>query len=76
MHSVAGLQIWMGRSRTHQRCQKRAFPFLGLFYGVVSAFPQVHRGYLNDLFVYAVGDVFADDVTPQGVHTITGNDSS
>ena len=31
------------------------------FNGVVSAFPQVHLGYLNDLFVYAVEDVFADD---------------
>ena len=31
------------------------------FYAVVSAFPQVYLGYLNDLFVYAVEDVFADD---------------
>ena len=31
------------------------------FYGVVSAFPQVHLGCLDDFFVYAVEDVFADD---------------
>ena len=31
------------------------------FYSVVSAFPQVHLGCLDDFFVYAVQDVFADD---------------
>ena len=30
------------------------------FYGVVSAFPQVHLGCLDDFFVYAVEDVFDD----------------
>ena len=33
---------------------------LGLFCGVVSTFPQVYFGCLND-FVYAVEDIFADD---------------
>ena len=31
------------------------------FYGVVSAFPQVHFGRMDDLFLYAVKDFFADD---------------
>ena len=31
------------------------------FYGVVGAFPQVHFGCMNDLFVYVVKDAFADD---------------
>ena len=31
------------------------------FYGVVRAFPQVHLSCLDDFFVYAVQDVFADD---------------
>ena len=31
------------------------------FYGVVSAFPQVHFGCLDDFFVYAVEDAFADN---------------
>ena len=31
------------------------------FYGVVSAFPQVHLGCLDDFFFYGVEDVFADD---------------
>ena len=35
--------------------------FLEPFYSVVSTFPQVHLGCLNDFFVYAVKDVFADD---------------
>ena len=31
------------------------------FYGVTCAFPQVHLCRLDDFFVYAVEDVFADD---------------
>ena len=31
------------------------------FYGVVVAFPQVHLGCLDDFFVYAVEDAFAND---------------
>ena len=41
------------------------------FYGVVSAFPQVHFSCLNDFFVYAVEDVFATGTTkhPFDTHT-------
>ena len=35
--------------------------YLEPFYGLVSAFPQIHFGHFNDFFVYAVKDVFAVD---------------
>ena len=35
--------------------------YLEPLYCVASAFPQVYLGCMNDFFVYAVEDIFADD---------------